>query len=262
MNVHTLILPAFAVLAASMAGCDPAAPESAERTEWLQPLADEDDDFVEADNPVIAAIDSDAPGKIEFLDESEITGEPTIGVVAIGPEGRRALALFDAADASPLEVFLALSPTGAAPRALVEDHARLAADGRVPTAPRELQLWREIDDSSEMCQLPTEFEDFWDDWSSGFGSTNQTTSGYFNGVTIESGSSKQRALIACLISGTAATTMRLRMQIAAGVWGSPFYTLSNIQNNFGLAYRSTSTADAKYREEVVGGNYYHLGASW
>ena len=90
---------------------------------------------------VIAAAQLDGGYRFEFVDDA---GAGVVGVGEIAPAGYRSVLgdLTNRQGATPLEVFLAVTPPGtAAPRRLVDDHAvAVRRTGRTNTAPRTLSI--------------------------------------------------------------------------------------------------------------------------
>lgn len=235
-------------LLGSLIACDPA-PEATEIHNWI--VTNDQGAIVPVDfvNPVVATIDTKIEGKIEFLDEA-LVGGFGIGVVAIGIEGGRALALLDAEGASPLEVFLALAPADAAPpEALLVDHQALANAGEVDAEPRVLLSLRETY-YERICWGPPNafdgFNTFWNSWSSGYGATNNSTTLTSIGFNITTGASSSRSLASCIDSGTATMTIQ-RESPSLLTWGT-IYHQGGVPTRHGVAYRSSTVEVTRYRE--------------
>lgn len=252
----------------SLVACDPVSEET-EDHDWI--VADNQDFVVPADfiNPVIAEIDTEIAGKIEFLDES-LVGGLGIGVVAFGAEGGRALALLDAEEASPLEVFLALAPADATPpEALIADHQELAGAGEVESEPRALLSLRGETYFNTFCQGgPDHFDDFnifWNSWSSGYGATNKTGKVTATNVSITTGNSHKRALTACLdgASWGSAYMVIHRLSSELLTWQTVYYNMAYAGE--GVAYRSSTLQESTQYRELVSTNApkpFFVAASW
>lgn len=208
-------------------GCDTSSEEVPASIALITP---EDADTIEVvefapEGALIARIDGEKDGMVEFLDLSEITGVPEIVVVAIGQEGA-VMTQFVDEGASPLEVFLAFAPaTDTPPVALIEDHAHLAAEGIVPASPRELQLWRETTTGLHCLGEgePGDVYNWWVDWSSGFGDTKQVgdTGAHGtlpNGTKITVSNTRKRALEACATRHDSSLHNVKYQVLTGGVW--------------------------------------------
>ena len=260
-------------LALTLSGCDdPDQGASAAENEavWIVPgdrtiPAENERSFTMADTAVVAAIDTELPGKIEFLDESKFSGpEAGVGMVAIGREGARALELAAQEDASALEVYLALGPaSGQPPQALIDDHARLAAHGRVPAAPRSFLRFRETAETA-MCVNSGDLTTYFASWSSGYEITfNDVATVSSANLYVVTGSSTKRALIGCVTYMEYAQSNLQVYNSANGTW-SIFYD-TNIGNGNGLAYRSSFLTNGTYRQRLwtgAGAVTMKVGASY
>src|SRR5690606_37904851 len=108
LNESMLVLSLMA--AVSMAGCDSStdedAPAAAAALELVSPDEVAETPGVELDPedvPLVARIDGEQDGLVDFLDLSELGGNDEILVVAVGDEGGGVTRLLDEG-ASPLEV--------------------------------------------------------------------------------------------------------------------------------------------------------------
>jgi hypothetical protein len=270
MNKSLLVL--LSMMTGSMAGCDEANDQDSPAGEASLELVPPEEvaalpvvELDPEDVPLVVRIDGEQEGMVEFLDLSEFSGDDEILVVAVGAEGGGVTEFIDEGS-SPLEVYLAMVPNEAPPARLLENHSSLAAEGLVPTTPRELQKWRETSTGSGCVNgggvgAPT---DWWADWRDGYGSTEghqqfTYSSTFTSGTAITVSNTTKRALEACAWDDRSELDNVYLQTLSGGVWwtlGS--YTRPGDGPAWGVATRSISSSGTLSARFVVT-NYWDSG---
>lgn len=271
-RINESLLVLLCMTTGSMAACDessdPTSPAAEASLELVPPDAVGElpvVDLAPEDVPLLLRIDEQEEGMIEFLDLSEFSGDDEILIVAVGPEGGGVTRFIDEG-ASPLEVYLAIVPNEAPPARLVENHSNLAAEGLVPTTPRELQTWRETNVGSDCVNGggPGDVTGWWDDWRNGYGSTEghhqyAFSTNFVSGTKITVSNTTKRALEACAWDSRSELDNVYLQTLSGGVWWTlGTYTRPGNGAAWGVATRSVSSSGTLSARLLVT-NYWDSG---
>ncbi|PRQ06945.1 hypothetical protein [Enhygromyxa salina] len=275
MNKSLLVL--LCMTTGSMAGCDDSNDVDSPAGEASLELVPPDEvgalpvvELAPEDVPLVARIDGEQEGMIEFLDVSEFSGDDEILVVAVGPEGGGVTHFIDEGS-SPLEVYLAMAPSEAPPARLVENHSSLAAQGIVPTTPRELQMWRETNTGSDCVNGggPGDVFQWWTDWHNGYGTNTgfqqfAVASTFAGGTKITVSNTTKRALEACAWDHRSELDNVYLQTLSGGVWWTlSSYTRPVSGDPWGVAIRSISPSGTLSARLVVTNYWNDTGTiSW